>query len=50
MKDVKLYSYWRSSCSWRVRLALALKGVEYEYIPVNLLQAKQLDPDYKGKE
>merc|ERR1712176_177053 len=47
MKDVKLYSYWRSSCSWRVRLALALKGVEYEYIAVNLLHRQQLDADYK---
>lgn len=33
---MKLYSYYRSSCSYRVRIALALKGVAYEYIPVNL--------------
>ncbi|XP_073923564.1 maleylacetoacetate isomerase isoform X1 [Castor canadensis] len=31
-----LYSYFRSSCSWRVRIALALKGVDYEIIPINL--------------
>ena len=48
MKDVKLYSYWRSSCSWRVRIALALKGVDYENIPVNLLKSEQLGQDYKG--
>ena len=48
MKDVKLYSYWRSSCSWRVRIALALKGVDYENIPVNLLKSEQLAEDYKG--
>nr|XP_039253606.1 probable maleylacetoacetate isomerase 2 [Styela clava] len=34
---VKLYSYWRSSCSWRVRIALALKEVNYEYSPVHLV-------------
>ncbi len=33
-----LYSYWRSSCSWRVRIALALKGVNYEYRAVNLIK------------
>lgn len=33
----RLYSYWRSSCSWRVRLALALKQIPYEYVPINLL-------------
>jgi len=33
-----LFSYWRSSCSWRVRLALALKGIEYEYRAVHLVK------------
>lgn len=36
--DFKLYSYWRSSSSWRVRTALAIKGVAYETVPVDLLQ------------
>jgi maleylacetoacetate isomerase len=36
-----LYHYWRSSCSWRVRWVLALKGLSYESIPVNLLQGEQ---------
>lgn len=35
---MKLYSYWRSSCSWRVRIALALKGLDYSYIPVHLVK------------
>ncbi|MCA9602902.1 MAG: maleylacetoacetate isomerase [Polyangiales bacterium] len=35
---MKLYSYWRSSASWRVRIALALKGVAYEYVPVHLVR------------
>ena len=36
---MKLYNYWRSSASWRVRIALAYKGVAYEYVPVNILPA-----------
>jgi maleylacetoacetate isomerase len=36
-----LYHYWRSSCSWRVRWVLALKGLAYESVPVNLLQGEQ---------
>jgi len=32
----RLYSYWRSSCAWRVRIGLNLKGVEHEYVPVHL--------------
>lgn len=35
---MKLYSYWRSSCSWRVRIALNLKGLSYEYAPVHLVK------------
>ena len=36
-KDIKLHGYWRSGCSWRLRTILNLKGIEYEYIPVNLV-------------
>lgn len=35
---MKLYSYWRSSASWRARIALAYKGVRYEYVAVHLLK------------
>jgi maleylacetoacetate isomerase len=38
---MKLYGYWRSSASYRVRIALALKGVEVEHIPVNLREGEQ---------
>ncbi len=34
---LKLYHYWRSSSSWRVRWALAIKGVKAELIPIDLL-------------
>ncbi|XP_070577370.1 maleylacetoacetate isomerase-like [Ptychodera flava] len=43
-----LYSYFRSSCSWRVRIALALKGIEYETSAVNLLKGDQLGDQYSG--
>lgn len=35
---MKLYSYFRSSAAFRVRIALNLKGLEYDYLPINLLQ------------
>uniref|UniRef100_A0A914WZZ6 maleylacetoacetate isomerase n=1 Tax=Plectus sambesii TaxID=2011161 RepID=A0A914WZZ6_9BILA len=41
-----LYSYWRSSCSWRVRAALSLKGIDYDYKAVNLVKAEQKADDY----
>ncbi|KAF8711389.1 hypothetical protein HU200_029420 [Digitaria exilis] len=44
---LKLYSFWRSSCSQRVRIALNLKGLEYEYKPVNLLANEQSDPEFE---
>jgi len=44
-----LYSYFRSSCSWRVRIALAVKGVEYETHAVHLVKdgGQQHDPTYR---
>ena len=36
--NFKLYSYWRSTSSWRVRIALALKGLSYESVAVDLSQ------------
>lgn len=41
-----LYDYYRSSAAYRVRLALALKGVAVEHIPVNLADGEQRRPDY----
>ncbi len=34
---MKLYGYWRSSATWRVRIALNFKEIPYEYIPVHLV-------------
>jgi maleylacetoacetate isomerase len=36
--SLKLYSYWRSSAAFRVRIALNLKRLDYQIIPVNLIQ------------
>lgn len=37
-----IYSYFRSSASWRVRIALALKGLDASYVPVHLLKKEQV--------
>ncbi|XP_053488565.1 maleylacetoacetate isomerase isoform X2 [Ictalurus furcatus] len=44
-----LHGYFRSSCSWRVRIAFALKGIEYDQVPVNLVKdgGQQLTDQYK---
>jgi maleylacetoacetate isomerase len=41
-----LYSYWRSSAAWRVRIALALKGVVHEVRAVNLVKGAQEGEEY----
>jgi len=43
---MELYNYFRSSASYRVRIALALKGIEYVYKPVHLTKNEQLDESY----
>ncbi len=48
MNAMKLYGYWRSGCTWRVRIALALKGVTYEYQPVHLLKGEQHEDAYRS--
>lgn len=47
---MKLYSYFRSSASYRVRIALNLKSLPYEYVPVHLLRdgGEQLKPAYRS--
>ncbi len=43
---MKLYGYWRSSAAYRVRIALALKGLPYQAQAVHLAHAEQHHPDY----
>lgn len=47
---MKLYTYFRSSAAYRVRIALNLKGIAYDSIPVHLLQdgGQQLLPAYRA--
>jgi maleylacetoacetate isomerase len=42
-----LYDYYRSSAAYRVRIALNLKGVDYESRPVNLVESEQRGDDYR---
>ncbi|KAJ2958719.1 hypothetical protein NQZ79_g5749 [Umbelopsis isabellina] len=42
----KLYGYFRSSATWRVRITLAWKGIEYEYIPINLVKGEQTSDEH----
>src|SRR5689334_13053188 len=43
---MKLYNYFRSSASFRVRIALELKGLGYEYIPVHLAKGEHKRENY----
>ncbi|CAN6584685.1 unnamed protein product [Malus baccata var. baccata] len=44
-QQLKLYSYWMSSCSFRVRIALNLKGLKYEYKA--LAKGEQFSPEFR---
>jgi maleylacetoacetate isomerase len=45
---MKLYSYFRSSAAYRVRIGLNLKNLAYDYLPVNLLQGEHKGDAYLG--
>lgn len=45
---MKLYGYFRSSTSYRTRIAMNLKGLDYDNITVNLAQDKQLETEFKA--
>ncbi len=47
---MKLYSYFRSSAAYRVRIALNLKGLPYDYAPIHLLRdgGQQLSAEYRA--
>lgn len=44
-----LYDYYRSSASYRVRIALNLKGADHERVPINLLEGEQGDETYRAR-
>jgi maleylacetoacetate isomerase/maleylpyruvate isomerase len=43
---MELFNYFRSSASYRVRIALALKGLQYDYRPVHLAKNEQFNESY----
>ena len=50
MSDLKLYNFFRSSTSYRVRIALEIKNLPFEYVPVHLLNngGEQNQPAYRN--
>jgi maleylacetoacetate isomerase len=44
-----LYQFWRSSASWRVRWALAAKGIPFTSVPVDILHGEQLTDEHRAR-
>ena len=49
MAHLTLYSFWRSSASHRVRIALEWKGLPYDYVPVNLARSEQTGEAHRAR-
>ena len=49
MPALRLYGYWRSSSSHRVRIALGLKGLAYSHVAVDLLKGEQASDAHKAR-
>ena len=49
MADITLYDYWRSSASYRVRIALNLKGLAYDQVVVNLLAGEHRADTHRAR-
>jgi len=47
--ETTLYQFWRSSASWRVRWALAIKGIPFASVPVDILKGEQLAPEHRAR-
>jgi maleylacetoacetate isomerase len=48
MTRPRLFDYFRSSACYRVRIALNLKGIDYEAVPINLVEGGQKAPEYRA--
>jgi maleylpyruvate isomerase len=46
--SITVYGFWRSIASFRVRVALRLKGMPFEEIPIDILSGEQFEPAYKA--
>jgi len=49
MTDTVLYDYWRSSASYRVRIALNLAGIAYQAVVVDLLKGQHSDAEHRAR-
>jgi maleylacetoacetate isomerase len=49
MSHATLFDYYRSSASYRVRIALNLKGVHYQSVAVNLAEGAQKEDEYRAR-
>lgn len=45
---LRLHSFWQAAAPFRVRIGLQLKGVAYDYLPVNLAKGEQGEAPYRG--
>jgi maleylacetoacetate isomerase len=45
---IQIYGFWRSIASFRVRVALRLKGLPFEEIPIDILSGEQFEPGYEA--
>lgn len=48
MAEIVLHNYFRSSTSYRVRIALEMKGLDYRYVPHHLRHGEHLEPPYRA--
>ena len=46
--SMQVYGFWRSIASFRVRVALRLKGLPFEEIPIDILSGEQFEPGYEA--
>src|SRR3979409_807159 len=46
--SIQIYGFWRSIASFRVRVALRLKGLAFEEIPIDILSGEQFEPGYEA--
>ena len=47
---MKLYNYFRSSASWRVRIGLAFKGMDYDYAAIHLARNEQFAEPFANQQ
>ena len=46
--SIQIYGFWRSIASFRVRVALKLKGLAFDEVPIDILSGEQFKPGYEA--